>query len=128
MGVPDSEEPQPIMTTTFDERERGFEAKFAHDEELKFLALARRDKLFALWAVERAGAAGAAREQLIHDLLAVQGFPDHDAALLRLAAARLAGAAALEAPAALERLGNEAREQLLRGEAKPIDLAAPPPR
>ncbi len=130
MSAPQSEEPQPIMTTTFDERERGFEAKFAHDEELRFLALARRDKLFALWAVEHAGATGANREQLIHDLLEVQGFPHHDEALLRLAADRLAAApaAAREAPAVLERLGNEAREQVMHGTAKPIDLAAPLPR
>jgi hypothetical protein len=119
------------MTTTFDDRERAFEARFAHDEELKFLALARRDKLFALWAVGHLGVTGAAREQMIHDLLAVQGFPHHDEALLRLAAERLAGAgagaAAREAPTALERLGIEAKEQLLSGSVKPVDLAAPAP-
>jgi hypothetical protein len=125
MGVPDNEERQPVMTT-FDERERGFEARFAHDEELRFLALARRDKLFALWTVARLGATGAAREQLIHDLLGVQGFPHHDEALLRLAGDRLGTAAAADAPAALERLGVEAREQLLHGDATPIDLSAAP--
>jgi hypothetical protein len=36
--------------TTFDKREEGFEAKFAHDEELRFLALARRNKLLGAWA------------------------------------------------------------------------------
>jgi len=112
--------------TTFDERERGFEARFAHEEEFKFLALARRDKLFALWAVGRTGASGAAREQLIHDLLAVQGFPHHDEALLRLAGERL-GAAAHDAAGTLQRLGQEAREQLLQGDAKPVDLTAVPP-
>jgi hypothetical protein len=128
MGAPEAEDRQPVMTTTFDDRERAFEARFAHDEEIKFLALARRDKLFALWAVARLGATGAAREQLIRDLLAVQGFPRHDEALLRLAAERLAGAgsAAREAAATLERLGIEAKEQVLSGTAKPVDLAAPP--
>ena len=38
--------------TTFDKREEGFEAKFAHDEELRFLALARRNKLLAAWAAK----------------------------------------------------------------------------
>src|ERR1700742_4760565 len=33
------------MTTTFDKREEGFEKQFAHDEELKFKATARRDRL-----------------------------------------------------------------------------------
>jgi hypothetical protein len=38
--------------TTFDKREEGFEKKFAHDEELKFKAAARRNKLLGLWAAE----------------------------------------------------------------------------
>ena len=41
--------------TTFDEREKGFESKFAHDQELEFKAVARRNKLFGLWAAERMG-------------------------------------------------------------------------
>ena len=41
--------------TTFDDRERGFEAKFAHDEEAEFKALARRDRLLAEWAGARMG-------------------------------------------------------------------------
>ena len=36
--------------TTFDEREHAFENKFAHDEELRFRAEARRNKLLGLWA------------------------------------------------------------------------------
>ena len=38
--------------TTFDKREEGFEKKFAHDEELRFKANARRNKLLGLWAAE----------------------------------------------------------------------------
>lgn len=41
--------------TTFDEREQAFEAKFAHDEELKFRAHARRNRLLGLWAAEKLG-------------------------------------------------------------------------
>ena len=41
--------------TTFDDRERGFEAKFAHDEEEEFKAHARRDRLVAEWAGARMG-------------------------------------------------------------------------
>jgi hypothetical protein len=44
--------------TTFEEREKGFERKFAHDEELKFKATARRNKLLGLWAAARLGLAG----------------------------------------------------------------------
>ncbi|MEM8811648.1 MAG: DUF1476 domain-containing protein [Pseudomonadota bacterium] len=39
--------------TTFDKREEAFERKFAHDEELRFKATARRNKLLGLWAAEK---------------------------------------------------------------------------
>ena len=48
--------------STFDKREEGFENKFAHDEELRFKARARRNKLVGLWAAEKLGMAGAAAE------------------------------------------------------------------
>jgi hypothetical protein len=47
---------------TFDKREEGFEKKFAHDEELRFKATARRNKMLGLWAAEKLGLAGAAAE------------------------------------------------------------------
>jgi hypothetical protein len=50
------------MTTTFDKREEGFEKKFAHDEELRFKAGARRNKLLGLWAAEKMGLSGAQAE------------------------------------------------------------------
>src|SRR6476661_6468542 len=45
--------------TTFNKREEGFEKKFAHDEELRFKANARRNKLLGLWAAEKLGLSGA---------------------------------------------------------------------
>ena len=50
------------MTTTFDKREEGFEKKFAHDEELRFKASARRNKLLGIWAAEKMGLTGADAE------------------------------------------------------------------
>jgi hypothetical protein len=44
--------------TTFDKREEGFEKKFAHDEELRFKATARRNKLLGLWAAQKMGISG----------------------------------------------------------------------
>ncbi|NJM35564.1 MAG: DUF1476 domain-containing protein [Rhodomicrobium sp.] len=44
--------------TTFDERAKTFERKFAHDEELRFKATVRRNKLFGLWAAEKLGLTG----------------------------------------------------------------------
>jgi hypothetical protein len=48
--------------TTFDKREENFEKKFAHDEELRFKATARRNKLLGLWAAEKLGFSGAEAE------------------------------------------------------------------
>lgn len=45
--------------TTFDRREEGFEKKFAHDEDLKFRATARRNKRLAVWAADKLGKADA---------------------------------------------------------------------
>ncbi len=45
--------------TTFDDREKAFEKKFAHDEQLLFKAQARRNKMLGLWAAEKLGKSGA---------------------------------------------------------------------
>ena len=44
--------------TTFDERERGFEAAFAHDQEMMFRLVARRDRLLGAWAADLMGLGG----------------------------------------------------------------------
>ena len=44
--------------TTFDEREKGFEKKFAHDQELKFKSESRRNKMLAEWAAGKLGLSG----------------------------------------------------------------------
>ena len=48
--------------TTFDKREEGFEKQFAHDEELRFKAMARRNKMLGLWAASVLGKSGADAE------------------------------------------------------------------
>ena len=48
--------------TTFDKREEGFEKKFALDEELRFKANSRRNKLLGLWAAEKMGLSGPAAD------------------------------------------------------------------
>ena len=45
--------------TTFDNREKAFEAKYEHDQELQFKVNARRNKLLGLWAAGLLGKAGA---------------------------------------------------------------------
>ena len=44
--------------TTFDKREEGFEKKFALDEELRFKANARRNRLLGMWAAGKLGLSG----------------------------------------------------------------------
>lgn len=47
-----------LPMTTFDDREHAFENKYAHDEEMKFKAEARCNKLVGLWAAELLGKTG----------------------------------------------------------------------
>jgi hypothetical protein len=56
--------------TTFDKREEGFEKQFAHDEELKFKANARRNKLLGLWAAEKLGLSGTAADAYSKEVIA----------------------------------------------------------
>lgn len=54
---------------TFDKREEGFEKKFAHDEELRFKATARRNKLLGMWAAEKLGLTGAEAEAYAKEVI-----------------------------------------------------------
>jgi hypothetical protein len=55
--------------TTFDKREEGFEKQFVHDEELRFKATARRNKLVGLWAAGKLGLAGAEAEAYAKEIV-----------------------------------------------------------
>ena len=66
--------------TSMKDREEGFERKFVFDEELRFKATARRNKLLGLWAAEKLGKSGAdadayAREVVVSD---IEEAGDHD--------------------------------------------------
>jgi len=67
------DDPNPKSTvtamTTFDKREEGFEKKFAYDEELRFKATARRNKMLGLWAAEKLGKSGADAEAYAKDVV-----------------------------------------------------------
>jgi hypothetical protein len=62
--------------TTFDKREEAFEKQFAHDEELRFKATARRNKLLGLWAAEKLGLSAADAEKYAKDVVAAE-FLEH---------------------------------------------------
>jgi hypothetical protein len=57
--------------TSFDERQNAFERKFAHDEELKFKATARRDRRIGLWAAELLGLSGEEAEAYAKDMVRI---------------------------------------------------------
>jgi hypothetical protein len=54
---------------TFDNRQKGFEGKFAHDQELQFKASARRNKLLGLWAAGLLGKEGADAEAYAKEVI-----------------------------------------------------------
>lgn len=69
--------------TTFDKREDAFERQFAHDEELKFKAEARRNKLLGLWAAEKLGKAGADADAYAKEVVAADFEEAGDADVVR---------------------------------------------
>lgn len=103
--------------TTFEDREHAFEAKFAHDEEFRFLVAARRDKLFAHWAAAESRISGADKEALVKTVLAIPNGPGHHEALLRHVAGFLAAHGGETSHAnlsnALDKCGRDAHQQLI---------------
>jgi hypothetical protein len=58
------------MAGGFDKREKGFESKWAHDEELRFKVYARRNKLLGVWAAGELGLLGASAEAYAREVVA----------------------------------------------------------
>jgi hypothetical protein len=69
--------------STFDKREEGFEKKFALDEEQKFKAEARRNKLLGLWAAEKLGKTGDDAAAYAKEVVAADFEEAGDADVLR---------------------------------------------
>jgi hypothetical protein len=57
------------MTDSFKKREKGFESKWAHDEELRFKIMARRNKLLGLWAAGEMGLDGAVADAYAREVV-----------------------------------------------------------
>lgn len=69
--------------TTFDEREKAFERKFAHDEELRFKATVRRNRLFGRWAAEKLGLSGDEAEAYVKTVVKADFEEPGDEDILR---------------------------------------------
>jgi hypothetical protein len=66
--------------TQFDDRERAFETKFAHDEEMKFRILARRNRLLGEWAGRQMGLSDVEAQSYAKDVVRsdFEGAGEHD--------------------------------------------------
>jgi len=60
------------MADAFEKREKGFEAKWVHDEDLRFQVHARRNKLLGLWAAGKMGIVGASAELYAKQVVAAE--------------------------------------------------------
>ena len=69
--------------TTFDKRQEGFEKKFALDEEQKFKAEARRNRLLGMWAAEKLGITGDAAPAYAKEVVAADFEEAGDGDVLR---------------------------------------------
>jgi hypothetical protein len=69
--------------TTFDKREEGFEKKFALDEEQKFKAEARRNRLLGLWVADKLGLSGEGASDYAKTVVAAQFAQGGAAAVVR---------------------------------------------
>lgn len=104
--------------TTFDEREQNFEKQFKHDQELRFKANARRNKLLGLWAADRVGLTGAeadayARAVVEADLGRPAGAGAREKVLKDLADKGI-GASEAEIQREQDRLLTVAKDQILK--------------
>ena len=105
--------------TTFDKREEGFEKKFVLDEEQKFKALARRNKLLGLLVAEELGLSGDAANDYAKTVVAAEFGGAGDADVVRKLMGDLAakGVAITEAEirAKMDKLMAEAVKQVKAG-------------
>jgi hypothetical protein len=77
--------------TTFDKREEGFEKQFAHDEDLRFKAMARRNKLLGLWAAGILGKNGNDAEAYAKEVVLADFEESGDNDVVRKVVTDLAG-------------------------------------
>ncbi len=104
--------------STFDEREKDFEARFKHDQELAFKVTARRNKLLGRWAASHLGLSGADAESYANDVVAARFTKPGDSDLIEKVASDFAAKGvkldALAVADELERCAKEAKKQIMK--------------
>jgi hypothetical protein len=99
--------------TTFDDRKDAFEKRFAHDEELRFKAMARRNKLLGLWAAERLGKSGADAEAYAKSVIMADFQEAGDDDVLRKVRSDLEANGAIRGEAELRRVMTDLLERAI---------------
>jgi hypothetical protein len=97
----------------FESREQGFEAKFAHDQEVMFKAKARRDALAGRWVVGQLGLTGAEADAYLQSLVALAVRKDHEQAIVQKLLADFAQAKIEMSEHRLRRQLSELMEQAI---------------
>jgi hypothetical protein len=104
--------------TTFDKREEAFEKKFALDEEQKFKAIARRNRLLGLWVANQLGLSGDAGNDYAKTVVAAEFGEGDDAVIEKISsdlAAKGAARSEDELHAKMNELMAEAVKQVKAG-------------
>jgi hypothetical protein len=104
--------------TGFEEREKGFEAKYRLDQEIQFKISARRNKLLGLWAAERMGFSAASAEEYAKEVVAADfempGDEDVLKKVLKDLMAKGLDITDTEVKKQMNKLVETAREQVLK--------------
>ena len=105
--------------SSFEDRERGFEGKFAHDEETEFKAVARRNRAMGAWAARRMGLEGDHIDEYSRAIVRVDLGEDGDEAVIRKVIQDLTASSVKvsegEVRQKLQELHAQAREQVKSG-------------
>jgi hypothetical protein len=103
---------------SFADREKEFEARFKHDQELQFKVTARRNRLLGMWAAQRIGLAGAEAEAYAKEVVAAEFEPGGDRHVIDKVARDLAAKGQTVTPAQvrfeLDHFAQQAKQQVMK--------------
>ena len=104
--------------TSFADREKEFEARFKHDQEFRFKATARRNRLLGMWAAQQMGLAGADAEAYAKEVVAAEFEPGGDKHVVGKVADDLGAKDPTLTPARiqfeLDHFAEQAKQQLMK--------------
>ena len=102
---------------TFEDREKEFETRFKHDQELRFKMTARRNRLLGLWAAEKMGLSGEAADAYAKSVVAAEFDKGGDKHVVEKLVADLAAkghaVTAAQVQFELDHLAETAKQQVM---------------